>query len=240
MSNYRLIHIDETDSTNRWLREAAIEGEELTVVWADYQTAGRGCGTNAWESERGQNLTFSILCHPHQIPANRQFLISMAISTAIADAIGRYAGEDISIKWPNDIYWRDRKLCGILIECTLSGQLLKDCIVGVGLNVNQQAFVSDAPNPVSLRQITGQDTDRELLLRDIVRRFDADLAALGIQTEHYYRSRLYRHEGFWPYRDAGGQFLAELVDVENDGHLLLRDEQGCLRRYAFKEVSFKL
>ena len=141
------------------------------VVVADNQTEGRGCGTNRWESERGQNLLFSLMIHPENLPANQQFQISMAISLAIIDALGQMVG-DLSIKWPNDIYWRNGKLAGILIENTLKGNLIKDSIIGVGLNVNQRKFHSDAPNPVSLWQITGQETNREQLLKDILQRLD--------------------------------------------------------------------
>lgn len=234
---WEIIRIDETDSTNRWLRD----GQELTansqqpiVVWADYQTAGRGCGTNRWESERGKNLLFSMLIHPEQLPANKQFQISMAISLAIVDALGQLVG-DLSIKWPNDIYWRNGKICGILIENTLKGGVIKDSIIGVGLNVNQREFKSKAPNPVSLWQITGQDTDRGQLLDDILKNFDGYLT--GDVKERYMKA-LYRRKGFHPYVDKDGAFMAEIVDVEDDGHLLLRDDDGSERRYAFKEVQF--
>ena len=228
----KIIHIDETDSTNRWLREQG--GEDDVVVWADYQTAGRGQGKNTWESERGKNLLFSMLLHPRNIPANRQFAISMQVSLAICEALGERIG-DLSIKWPNDIYWRNAKICGILIENRLKGNHICDSIVGVGLNVNQRRFHSDAPNPVSLWQICEQTTDREQLLNDILkaldRYWDKDVKA-------QYLSMLYRHKGFHPYADKDGAFMAEIMDVEDDGHLLLRDEEGKERRYAFKEVSF--
>lgn len=228
----KIIHIDETDSTNRWLRE--LGGEDDVVVWADYQTAGRGQGKNTWESERGKNLLFSMLLHPRNIPANRQFAISMQVSLAICEALGERIG-DLSIKWPNDIYWRNAKICGILIENRLKGNHICDSIVGVGLNVNQRQFCSDAPNPVSLWQICEQTTDREQLLNDILkaldRYWDKDVKA-------QYLSMLYRHKGFHPYADKEGAFMAEIMDVEDDGHLLLRDEEGKERRYAFKEVSF--
>ena len=234
--NWKIIHIDETDSTNQWLKdyyskESGRKGESVAVV-ADYQTAGRGCGTNRWESERGKNLLFSLMIHPEDLPANKQFQISMAISLAIVDALGQLIG-DLSIKWPNDIYWRNGKLAGILIENTLKGNLIKDSIIGVGLNVNQREFHSDAPNPVSLWQITGQETDCEQLLKDILNRLDfrADL-------KECYMKLLYRRKGFHPYTDKDGVFMAEIAGVEDDGHLLLIDEDGKERRYAFKEVTF--
>ena len=230
---WEIVHIDETDSTNRWLRENA-QGD--CVVVAEYQTAGRGQGSNSWESERGKNLLFSMLYHPCLIPANRQFSISMAISLAIADALGEQIG-DVSIKWPNDIYWRNGKICGILIENRLSGSSIKDSIIGVGINVNQQQFHSDAPNPVSLWQIHGYETDRELLLNNILDRFSE---YIGQNVKERYMGMLYRRRGFHPYCDEEGAFMAELKNVEDDGHLLLSDENGRERRYAFKEVSFIL
>ena len=233
--HFQLIHIAETDSTNRWLKEH--RGDEDCVVVTDYQTAGRGCGTNRWESERGKNLLFSVLIHPSSpLPANRQFHISMAVSLAICEALEQRIG-DVSIKWPNDIYWRGGKICGILIENTLQGGYIKDSIIGVGLNVNQRAFYSDAPNPVSLWQITEQETDREELLHDILRCLTKNL---GQEIRSRYMTMLYRRKGFHPYVDKGGAFMAEIVNVEDDGHLLLCDDSGQQRRYAFKEVQFVL
>ena len=216
--NWKIIHIEETDSTNQWLKDRRM-GEDQ-VVWADYQTAGRGCGANRWESE------------PENLPANKQFQISMAISLAIVDALGQLVG-DLCIKWPNDIYWRNGKLAGILIENTLKGNFIKDSIIGVGLNVNQREFHSDAPNPVSLWQITSQETDREQLLKDILNRLD-----FGEALKECYMKLLYRRKGFHPYTDKDGVFMAEIAGVEDDGHLLLIDEDGKERRYAFKEVTF--
>ena len=234
---YKIVHIDETESTNQWVRDTASGREgtsEPLVCWADYQTAGRGCGTNRWESERGQNLLFSMLIHPTAIAAREQFRISMAVSLAISEALGRYIG-DVSIKWPNDIYWRNGKIAGILIENTLQGGTIMDSVIGVRLNVNQRVFHSDAPNPVSLWQITEQETDREQLLTDILQTFDRLLYA---DNKAAYMSALYRRQGFHPYADSHGAFMAELVDVEDDGRLLLRDDNGQQRRYAFKEVQY--
>lgn len=230
---WEIIHIAETDSTNRWLRERGGEGD--MVVVADYQTAGKGQGTSSWESERGKNLLFSVLYHPQRIPANRQFHISMAVSLAIADALGEHIG-DVSIKWPNDIYWRNAKICGILIENRLLGQTIRDSIIGVGVNVNQRQFHSNAPNPVSLWQIHGHETDLELLLQSILDKFTLYINKKEIKTQ--YLHLLYRRKGFHPYADREGSFMAEIVDVEDDGHLLLCDDNGQQRRYAFKEVSF--
>ena len=196
---FKIVHIDETDSTNRWLKD---NGEGDMVVVASYQTAGKGCGTNSWESERGKNLTFSLLIHPEGMPANRQFHITEAVSVA-------------EIKWPNDIYVGDQKICGVLIENRLQGSDIKDSIIGIGLNVNQTAFVSDAPNPVSLYQLTKLKTDLDELLIRFLTEFDS--AYQCVTTPIAYRQRLYRKGKEGLYKDANGVFTAKLENVFTDG-----------------------
>lgn len=246
----RIIRLEETDSTNSYLRKLAAAdrtqlGTALTIVTAENQTAGRGQGTNTWESEPGQNLIFSILCHPVFVPIAAQFVISEGIALAIRDALASLLPDGATtIKWPNDIYYADRKICGILIENSLSAGHIRDCIIGIGIDVNQQEFHSDAPNPISLRQILGHDVDREVLLQNIIQRFTANLAEL--ENGNYgtiaarYMNVLYRLHGFHAYQDAEGPFEAAIVEVEDDGHLILRDRNDRIRSYAFKEVSFSL
>ena len=230
---WKIVHIDETDSTNRWLKD---HGEGTMVVATDYQTAGKGCGSNAWESERGKNLTFSMLIHPDGIAAREQFRITEVVSVALCRTLQPYIYNKVEIKWPNDIYVGDRKLCGILIENRLQGNVIVDCIIGIGLNVNQRVFLSDAPNPVSMYQLTGQETDREALLADFLQTFDQEWQSKANGSE--YRERLYRKGKDGLYEAKTGRFVAKLTDVLPDGRLLLVDEAGKERTYAFKEVSF--
>ena len=230
---WKIVHIDETDSTNRWLREQS-EAEDM-VVWTDYQTAGRGCGKNTWESERGRNLMFSMLLHPANVPTKEQFRISMAASVAVCEVLSHYA-DGFSVKWPNDIYWLDCKICGMLIESRVQGTHLKDCIVGIGLNVNQKQFLSDASNPVSLSQIIGYDVDRGQLLHKFLERFEDTFKRETLATD--YGNSLYRRGKWAEYADETGHFKAMLSRVEGDGRLVLTDEAGRERTYAFKEVKF--
>ncbi len=235
-----LRHEQEIDSTNDCLNRLSRVSDlpEFYTIWAEYQSKGKGQKGNSWESERDKNLTFSFLLHPLSIPASEQFVISEMISLAIRDALSSYTA-GISIKWPNDIYWNDRKICGILIENELCGTQISNCVVGVGLNVNQDSFHSDAPNPVSLKQITGKDTDREMILHQILGSFyNFYVVRQGVHDA--YLSALYRRKGYHRYRDAQGLFEAELVDVEPDGHLVLQPRNGLPRRFAFKEVQFIL
>lgn len=230
--DWEIVHITETDSTNLWVKSH--RSDHPFCVMTDYQTAGRGCGTNRWESERDKNLLFSLLLQPKQIPASKQFHISMAVSLSIIEVLRQYVG-NLSIKWPNDIYCCNGKIGGILIENSLKGNVIKECIIGVGLNVNQRHFHSDAPNPVSIYQVCKQETDRELLLKNILKCLDNYLYH---DIKSQYCSMLYRRWGYHPYKDKHGTFMGEIVDVEDDGHLLLRDDNAHNRRYAFKEVQF--
>ena len=243
MEKTRIIHVEETHSTNSLLREW-LEQEPLptgSVIVADFQTAGRGQVGNVWESERGKNLTFSLVLYPQALPVNQQFLISQIAALSVKETLDAYT-EGISIKWPNDIYWQDKKICGMLIENDLSGHNLLRSIIGIGINLNQTIFRGDAPNPVSLWQIVKQEVDREGVLRQFLSRFEAYNQALLsgekalIHTR--YMEALYWREGYHPYADAKGTFSARIYGIEPTGHLLLQSTDGVIRRYAFKEVSY--
>jgi len=260
--DFKIIHINETDSTNRWLRsfeskeyrnkgiascEAVAKGDipkfqdsldkkDSLVVVADFQTAGKGCGSNSWESERGKNLTFSMLIHPQNIPANEQFHITEVVSVALCETLEHFINNKVEIKWPNDIYVGNRKICGILIENRLQGSEIKDSIIGIGLNVNQRTFLSDAPNPVSLYQLIGQETDLEALLHQFLTNFER--VSHCKTTCFDYRERLFRRGKDSLYKDKTTCFTARLKDVLPDGRLLLVDQETQERTYAFKEVQF--
>ena len=238
------IHLPEVDTTNSYIRRLdPPKNDEMWVVTTEFQTAGRGQGTNHWESEQGKNLLCSIMVSPREIKPTRQFLLSEAGALAVAEALDDYS-EDISLKWPNDVYWQDKKICGTLIETSMATGKLRTCVFGVGVNVNQRAFLSDAPNPVSLWQIRGCETDCEEVLDKIVNALNKYLNMLYNGEEEkvsaFYHSRLYRGEGFFPYLDSNGVFMAEIVGVADEGPITLRDMQGRLRTYAFKEVQFIL
>lgn len=237
----RVQYIEETTSTNDEVRSiAALCDDAAVACYTDYQTAGRGQKGNSWESERGQNLLCSILLRDVDVMAREQFCISEAVSLAIADAVRQMSGVECSIKWPNDIYVGDKKLCGILIENRLQGKRISECVIGIGLNLNQMHFCSDAPNPVSLRQITGGSYAAEDMLRLIDERMQSWLGCPRIQLQEQYHSHLYRRDGFYPYADAEGCFNARIHHVEPYGILVLEREDGQLREYAFKEVSFQI
>lgn len=242
MEDIKLIRTAEADSTNRLLREyAGEEGRLMTVLTADYQTAGRGQGCNTWESAPGENLLVSVRLHPQALAASRQYALTEAGALAVRDTVARHAGE-ASVKWPNDVYAGDRKVSGTLSECDISGTLIKTCTLGIGLNVNQQEFTGGAPNPVSLAQLAGRRIDRDEVLATLLEhlgRYAAMVdAGLYDRLHSLYLSALYRRRGFFMYEDAEGRFRAETVTVEHGGRLVLRRDDGQLSRYEFKEVKF--
>lgn len=153
-----LIHLTSTSSTNEYLYDLIFRDDSLTeglVVWSDFQTSGKGQLSNVWESEEGMNLTFSMLFFPSFLPIQSQFLLSQFVSLGIVDYLSNEVGmKDVTVKWPNDIYWKNKKIAGVLIENLLMGNSISHTIVGVGLNVNQKKFLSDAPNPVSMATAT--------------------------------------------------------------------------------------
>ena len=245
---FPLVALDETASTNQYLSQLCNQLQEsvaeLTTVTAEFQTAGKGQRGNTWEAEEGKNLLFSFVLYPSFLEARRQFILSQIVSLAIKEELSRWSDE-ITIKWPNDIYWKDKKICGILIENELEGAYLLRCIAGIGVNINQEHFVSPAPNPVSLKQILGRETDKQEVLESILKRLFSYYIPLISQKPNIketihsdYLNAQYRHKGMYPYRDENEEFKASLETIEPDGHLLLRDENGMLRKYAFKEVQY--
>lgn len=246
MMNYpEPIFLPETTSTNTYLAGLCDRAPqpELTCVYTSYQTSGRGQRGNSWESEPGANLLFSFVTYPTCLEAGRQFLLSQITALALANVLSAYT-EDIRIKWPNDIYWKDKKICGTLIENDLTGTNISRSISGTGVNLNQRQFLSDAPNPVSLTQITGQTYSPAGILSQVMQRIAGYYRLL--QDGHtdeiagHYKQRLYRKEGFHPYRDQEGSFLARILDIEPSGRLVLEDANGECRKYLFKEVVFEL
>lgn len=242
----RRIHLTETESTNSYARTLSTDCD-VTLITTDHQTAGRGQRGNTWESAAGKNLLFSLIVKPERIPASQQFVLCELISVALCEVLAQHT-KDIHIKWPNDIYQKGRKLCGILIEHDLEGMHLSRTIIGVGLNINQAAFTGNAPNPVSLCQVLGHEVEREVLLEEILdyfvelyMQYTSPTPTLNRETLHKrYTSLLYRKDEEATYHDANGSFTATLRTVESDGRLILEDQQGNYRSYLFKEVSYKL
>lgn len=239
----RIVRVNTLDSTNshalQLLKDTNPSGG--TVVMALNQTEGRGQQTNAWESESGKNLTISLILRPDFILAQDQFQVSMLISLGVSDYLKTYT-ENVSIKWPNDIYIKDKKIAGILIEQSIMGAHLSHSVCGIGLNVNQTKFVSDAPNPISLQIITNENYNLEdeltKLLASIEKRYLQIQNGNPQQLEQDYLDALYWMNETHEFEDEDGDFSGQIVGISEFGQLLIKDEENEVRTYNFKEVSF--
>lgn len=241
------IELAEAGSSSTWLSEHLSELESMTLVSVVNQTSGRGQRGNSWEAGPGKNLTVSLLWKPEAFPAIVQFAASEAVALAVADTLADY-GIEARVKWPNDIYVGDRKICGILIENSVCGRNIESAVCGIGLNVNQTEFLSDAPNPVSMLQLLGRETPLDEVLERLCGHLERRLAAVSDLSTHSalqdeYMSRLWRGDGkFHPFHDAlaDEDIEAAILAVAPIGTLTLLLPDATTRSYAFKEVSFIL
>ena len=236
--------ISKTDSTNKHtIREIADnEIEDGTVFLAYEQTEGRGQMKNRWESEAGKNLTFSIFLRPDFLPVNQQFMISKVVCLGLKFFLQHHVNDPITVKWPNDIYVNDKKICGILIENAVMNKQICYSVVGIGLNINQVSFHSDLPNPVSLKIITGKDYNTDELLTELLYEIDSyyTLLKTGLTNEidSSYVNSLYMLGTTGMFRDKDRQFCGTIKGINNIGQLIVEDVEGVSRVYQFKEVEF--
>ena len=238
-----LIYFKELTSTNSQASRLLKEGLAAHgyVIYADYQTSGRGRAGNKWESERGKNLLISIILNPKSILPEDQFYISMAISLGICDFIDYHLSES-KIKWPNDIYVNDDKIAGILIENSILGGILESTIAGIGININQIKFPLSVPNPVSLSTLTGREYDRKVCLKEILGcldgRYELLMSGKPAQLKNEYLSRLYRLNEWHLYRSEGKLFRGMIKGITTCGRLRIIEENGAGMEFDFKEVEY--
>ena len=235
-----IYHFDTTASTNDDARnEKYCEGD---VVWADFQTAGRGQRGHEWHSRKGENLTFSVVLEPTFVPIAEQFSVSEVVALSLVDMLAEY-GIESRIKWTNDIYVGDKKLVGILIEHSLASTALRRTIVGVGINVNQIEFDPSIPNPVSMTQLLGKELDAESVLQCFLKHLQENYQLLreGVKMKLHdlYNALLYRLQEYHTYAlPSGERFSAKILGTAPNGALRLEDTEGKTKDYLFKEIEF--
>ena len=238
-----IILFENLPSTNTYaanlLRTEAVR--DGTVIRALFQSSGRGQMGNGWESEAGKNLLISIILYPNMVPASDNFLISMTISLGISDYLDRKIS-GCTIKWPNDIYIHNDKIAGILIENSVIDNSVISSIAGIGLNINQCRFLSNAPNPVSMSMITGKEYDIDLCLKeltdDLDNRYEQLKSGRNEIIRNDYIKRLFRLNVWSHFRDSDGIYKGRLVSVNRQGMLQVETSGGKTREYSFKEVEF--
>jgi len=243
-----IIWLGEVDSTNSEARRHISDIDNLSVVSALSQSQGRGQMGNTWSSAPGENLTFSIVMKPEGLNAIRardQFVLSEAAALTIVEFL---SGHDIQaeIKWPNDIYVGNRKICGMLIENSLRGDTISHSIIGIGLNVNQRNFDINLPNPTSMAILSGIGTDIRKALEEITDTFRSICETMLASSEgrtrlrSLYLSRLWRLDEEHSYVETatGKAFTGTIKGVSPTGRLLIETADGSLKEFAFKEISY--
>jgi BirA family transcriptional regulator, biotin operon repressor / biotin---[acetyl-CoA-carboxylase] ligase len=242
-TNQNFIFLTEVESTNNYANHLVLSkaAEHGTVVLAQHQKMGKGQQGNSWESEFGKNLLMSIILFPDFLPATKQFYLSKIASLALANFVKSEKAE-VSIKWPNDIYVGNSKLAGILIENSIKANHLDSSIIGIGLNLNQERFVSDAPNPVSLKQITGKDykiEDVALKIWELLSFWFENLQSRSFsEIDLIYFNQLFRANEWALFAKQGIQFEARITGIGDFGQLILEKRNGVSSEYMFKEVEF--
>jgi len=260
-----MMWIEETDSTNSMMQRllrgeqqeyAACLQADVPLLYTTYQTAGRGQTGNTWESERGKNLLLSYLLREPDVNISEQFMLNMIAAIAAHRTIAEWLSLEqrpmLTIKWPNDIYIGNRKIAGILVENSLCGAKIQHSIAGIGINVNQDKWVSGAPNPVSIKQLTGVKSDIDAIVQRFERKLETTLSWESVQRRNYYRVHQYRRDGYWPFVErevstqptmnapAGinGQFMARIKEILPTGEIVLIDLQGGQHTYHFKQIRY--
>ena len=238
-----IITVDRLDSTQNYLIDLSnkTELQEGIVINALSQFKGVGQFENKWESESGKNLTFSLLLKPRFLNPASQFLLTQVLSLAISDYLLTQTDKPVSIKWPNDIYIGKKKICGILVKNQLLGTIFENSFCGIGLNVKQEIF-PPLPNPTSLFLETGKYFDLNEVLKAVLESINLRYNQLKegkIETlERDYMKRLLYKDVFATYIYKGVEIEARICDVNEYGHLLLKDREGNDICCELKEISF--
>jgi BirA family biotin operon repressor/biotin-[acetyl-CoA-carboxylase] ligase len=237
------LSLETVDSTNTYAKTLIADQRppEGTLVTTRLQTAGRGQSGSTWQAEPGLNLTASYILYPSFLSADRQFFLNMAVSLAVRELCEEITGHEIRIKWPNDIYHKNKKLAGILIENTISGSQLASSVVGIGLNINQTTFDPGLPNPTSVKLITGQQTQIEAVipqLNSYIEKYYLQLRQLHFNfLDKGYMVHLYRYHQTATYSRNGQTFRGEITGVTKEGKLII-ESGGKELRFGMKEVEY--
>lgn len=233
--------LPECHSTNEEMMARAKQGllQEGHVIYTDYQQKGKGQRGNAWISAPGENLLFSLYLQPDYLLPGQAYYLNIISGLAVAEAIALTAGITAEIKWPNDVYGSDRKICGILVETIIDRGTVEGAVVGIGVNVNQSHFA--LPEVTSVRMISGRKQDRYELLERIMVILEAYVLKLkageleGI-IGAYYRLMRWRGE-VHEFRDVSGIFQGEIIGIDDRGRLTVKVNDH-MRRYDVKEITF--
>jgi len=241
----KIIKLNATGSTNSYLKDLVRQTniENGTVVVADFQTNGRGQNDNKWISDKGKNLIFSVLVRFESLKIEDQFYLNYVVSIAIHTVLKKYISEKLTVKWPNDIMSGNQKICGILIESTINKSNVKNAIIGVGLNVNQDVFPDEAAKATSLKKILNTFIDKDKLFDEILIEIQYQLISIKKQEfkkiKSDYEVILYKMGIPSMFIDANScQFLGKITGTSLTGNIKIELENETVKEFGIKEVRF--
>jgi len=241
----KILKLDAIDSTNSYLKDLIKENDvkNWTVVVAKYQKNGKGQLDNSWFSDRGKNLTFSILVKLDHLKVNHQYYLNYSISIALYNVLKYYIPKKLSVKWPNDILSANHKVSGILIENSIKNDTVKYVIIGIGLNVNQVHFPKDVTNATSLKNVLKKTIDKDELLDKILLEIQYQFVLIKqkkfLEIKQMYENVLYKKAIPSMFIDSDNNtFLGKIIGVGNEGKLQVELENESIREFAFKEIKF--
>jgi len=238
-----IIKLDKTGSTNDYAIELLLKEEVLdgTIIWAIEQTKGKGEGNNKWESETGKNLTVTIIFRPAFLLPGNQFYLLQIVALGVYDYLNIYI-DDVSIKWPNDLYVGGNKIAGILIENSIIGEKINYSIAGIGININQTKFPSSLENPISLKILTNVhyklEESLDLLSLHVGKNYQLLKEGKFEEINRRYQSVLYKLGKVSAFHLQEETILGKIKGVADTGELLLELESGEIRSFGFKELVY--
>lgn len=237
------VELQSVDSTNNYARQQIHAGMAQTgmTVFTHEQVAGKGQRGKVWASQKDVNIALSVVINPHLLKVVQQFQLSACVAVALHQFFMKYAGDDSKIKWPNDLYWQDRKAGGILIENIVGSSGNWDwAICGMGININQTSFSTELPNPVSLKQITGKDFTVVLLAKELCICLDEkyrELMSSGFEAIYnQYLQLLYKLNEKVKLKKDNRVFEATIKSVSPEGKLVV--QHAIEEEFNFGEVEW--
>jgi len=245
LTDFNIIFRQSLDSTNALAKEISItdKSNQAILIYTNFQTKGKGQKNNLWHSKKSKNVLMSLSFKPKNVLASEQFFISKALCVSIIKVLSDFVDrpELFMVKWPNDIYWKDKKLGGILVENTIMGNIIENSVCGLGLNINQQYFPENLPNPISLINICSNKSDIKSLVEKVAIEFMNNMTELDLENiDKSYYSKLYLKDIEREYFINGNRMLLRIIDVDKFGRLILLDKSNRRIICNHGEIDFNL
>ena len=239
----KFVYLETVDSTNAYAQSYAskCDPNEFTVIYTYNQSLGKGQIGRKWYSGSDENLSFSIIYFPEHLEATESFRLLQHVSLAITEALFELTQIRFNIKWPNDIYYNDKKLAGVLIQNTVREKKIQSCVIGIGININSDSFPKELINPISLKQITARNYQLDAIMHQLGQSICKGIQRPFIDNNKSYLKQLYRLNEWYQYKDKVGEiFDGKIIGVDRIGRLQIEDNSSEIRHFDIREIEFIL